>query len=260
MQPEPITATAPWPAGRTVFTQDWMELTFLHWAVDPSLVAPLMPKGVQPDVFGGVTYVALVPFSMRRIGLFGAPAVPYFGSFLETNVRLYGVDEQGRRGVVFCSLEASRLVTVAVTRVATGLNYLWAKMAMERDGDRVSYTTRRRWPGPRGLASNVVVRVGEPIEPTPLEQFLTARWGLFLPDRHGRTRYWPNEHPAWPLQAATLEHLDDSLLADVGFPGLAGQVPISVLYSAGVHVRFGPRRHQFTRPSRSRDDLRTSRD
>ena len=242
MQPEPITATAPRLAGRTVFTQDWMELTFLHWAVDAARVAPLMPRGVQPDVFDGVSYIALVPFSMQRIGLFGAPAVPFFGSFSETNVRVYGVDEQGRRGVVFCSLEASRLVTVAVTRVATGLNYLWAKMAMERDGDRVSYTTRRRWPGPRGLASNVVVRVGEPIEPTPLEQFLTARWGLFLPDRRGRTRYWPNEHPAWPLQAATLEHLDDSLLAAAGFPELADQAPCSVLYSAGVHVRFGPRR------------------
>ncbi len=219
-----------------------MELTFLHWAVDPALVAPMMPKGVQPDVFDGMTYVALVPFSMRHIGLFGAPAVPYFGSFLETNVRLYGVDEQGRRGVVFCSLEASRLLTVAVTRVATGLNYLWAKMALERDGDQVSYTTRRRWPGPRGLDSTVVVRVGEPIEPTPLEQFLTARWGLFLRDRRGRTRYWPNEHPAWPLHAATLEHLDDNLLADAGFPGVADQEPISVLYTAGVPVRFGPRR------------------
>ncbi len=219
-----------------------MEITFLHWAIDPALVSPLMPKGVEPDVFDGVTYVALVPFSMQRIGLFGAPAVPFFGSFLETNVRLYGVDEQGRRGVVFCSLEASRLVTVAVTRVATGLNYLWAKMALERDAERMTYTTRRRWPGPRGLASTISIQVGEPIEPTPLEQFLTARWGLFLPDRRGRTCYWPNEHPAWPLRAATLEHLDDSLLADAGFPGLAGQAPISVLYSTGVHVRFGRRR------------------
>ena len=242
VEPEPITATAPQPAGRTVFTQSWMELTFVHWAVDPALVAPLLPKGVRPDVFDGVSYVALVPFSMERIGLLGAPAVPYFGSFLETNVRLYGVDELGRRGVVFCSLEASRLATVAVTRAATGLNYLWAKMSLERTGTRMTYTTARRWPGPRRLASTVSVRVGDVIEPTPLEQFLTARWGLFLPDRRGRTRYWPNEHPAWPLRAATLDHLNDHLLADAGFPGLAEQPPVSVLYSSGVNVRFGPRR------------------
>lgn len=219
-----------------------MELTFIHWAVDPELVAPLLPKGVRPDVFDGVTYVALVPFSMERIGLLGTPAMPYFGSFLETNVRLYGVDEQGRRGVVFCSLEASRLATVAVTRVATGLNYLWAKMALERVGDQMTYTTKRRWPGPKGTTSTVSVRVGHIIEPTPLEQFLTARWGLFLADRRGRTRYWPNEHPAWPLRAATLERLDDQLVAAAGFPGLTEVPPISVLYSSGVSVRFGPRR------------------
>lgn len=242
VEPEPITATAPRPAGRTVFTQSWMQLTFIHWAVEPSVVAPFMPPGVQPDVFDGLTYVALVPFSMERIGLFGAPAVPFFGSFLETNVRLYGVDAQGRRGVVFCSLEAGRLATVAVTRWTTGLNYLWARMRLVRSGDRIEYTTRRRWPGPRGTDSGVVVEVGGPIEPTPLEQFLTARWGLFLVDRRGRTRYWPNQHPAWPLQAATLLHLDDQLVAAAGFPGLAQQPPVSVLYSEGVHVRFGPRR------------------
>ena len=138
MEPEPITATAPRAAGRTVFTQDWMDLTFIHWAVAPEVVAPFMPPGVRPDVFDGLSYVALVPFSMQRIGLFGAPAVPYFGSFLETNVRLYGVDGEGRRGVVFCSLEASRLATVALTRWTTGLNYLWARMRLQREGDRLN--------------------------------------------------------------------------------------------------------------------------
>ena len=122
-----------------------MDLTFIHWAVAPEVVAPFMPPGVRPDVFDGLSYVALVPFSMQRIGLFGAPAVPYFGSFLETNVRLYGVDGEGRRGVVFCSLEASRLATVALTRWTTGLNYLWARMRLQREGDRLGDTTRREW-------------------------------------------------------------------------------------------------------------------
>jgi uncharacterized protein YqjF (DUF2071 family) len=240
--PEPITPTAPRSAGRTVFTQQWLELTFIHWAVDPELVAPHMPRGVRPDVFDGASYVALVPFRMRGIGLFGSPGVPYFGSFLETNVRLYGVDDDGRRGVVFSSLEASRLATVAFTRVATGLNYLWAKMEYHRDGDRVEYRTRRRWPGPRGASSHAVVRVGEPVEPNSLESFLTARWGLFLPDRRGDTYYWPNEHPAWQLRRATLDLLSDELVTAAGFSVLASRVPDSVLFSEGVHTRFGPRR------------------
>lgn len=241
MTPEPITPLAPRPAGRTVFTQDWLQLTFVHWAVDPELVAPHLPPGVQPDTFDGATYIGLIPFQMRRIGLFGTPGVPYFGSFLETNVRLYGVDQQGRRGVVFSSLEASRLATVAVTRSTVGLNYVWSRMSLQRDGDRVEYRSQRRWPGPRGAATYVAAHIGAPVPPTPLDLFLTSRWGLFLPDRSGVTRYWPNEHPTWPLREATLEHLDDGLVAAAGFPGVAGGEPVSVRFSEGVRTRFGPR-------------------
>jgi uncharacterized protein YqjF (DUF2071 family) len=218
-----------------------MQLAFIHWAVPPEVVAPHLPAGVRPDVIDGVTYVGLVPFSMQRIGLFGLPAVPYFGTFLETNVRLYGVDEFGRRGVVFRSLEAERLATVALTRWTTGLNYLWARMRMTRDDDLLEYTSRRRWPGPRGASSHAVLRLGDEVHAGPVEHFLTARWGLFLADRRGRTRYWPNEHPQWPLRAATLERLDDGLLAAAGFADLAGRPPDSVLFSEGVHTRFGPR-------------------
>jgi uncharacterized protein YqjF (DUF2071 family) len=80
------------------------------------------------------------------------------------------------------------------------------------------------------------------VEPDPLESFLTARWGLFLPDRRGATCYWPNEHPAWPLRRAALDVLSDELVAAAGFPGVASRAPDSVLFSEGVHTRFGPRR------------------
>lgn len=241
MQPEPITPLAPRDAGRTVFTQQWLRICFVHWEVDPALVAPLLPAGVVPDTFEGATHVGLIPFHMRRIGFFGGPPVPWFGSFLETNVRLYGVDELGRRGVVFRSLEAERLATVVATRATVRLPYTWAQMRLRHDGDVVEYTSRRRWPSPRGASSSMRVRVGNPIEAGPLEQFLTARWGLFLPDRRGRTRYWPNEHPSWPLRAATLEHLDDELVAAAGLPGVTSRPPASVLWSEGVATRFGPR-------------------
>lgn len=240
-EPEVVTPLAPRPAGRTVFTQHWCEIAFMHWAVDPERVAPLLPPGVRPDLHDGATHVGLIPFSMRRIGLFGGPPVPYFGSFLETNVRLYGVDYEGRRGVVFCSLEAARLATVAITRAVTGLNYLWADMSLRRDGDRIEYSTLRRWPGPRGAASSAALTIGPAVEPDPLELHLTARWGLFLPDRRGRTRYWPNEHPSWPLRSARLDRLDDHLVGVAGLPGVTAEPPVSVLFSEGVRTRFGPR-------------------
>ncbi|MCV2488778.1 DUF2071 domain-containing protein [Geodermatophilus sp. YIM 151500] len=237
---EAVTTTAPRAVGRTVFTQGWRDVAFLHWRADPAVVAPLLPAGTRPDVFDGATWVGLIPFRMRRIGLLGTPGLPYLGSFAETNVRLYSVDEQGRRGVVFASLEAERLAPVLTARWIAGLPYVWARMRTGRDGDVFSYSSRRRWPGPRGARSRIAVRVGERlVDPGPLAGFLTSRWGLHQPAGRGRTVYWPNEHPPWPLHAAELLDLDEDLVAAAGLR--CGGPPDSVLFSPGVDTRFGPR-------------------
>lgn len=240
--PEPITPDSVRAVGPTVSTQTWAELTFLHWAVEPSLVTPYLPPGVTADVFDGVTYVGLVPFQIRKVGIWRSPGLPYVGSFCETNVRLYSVDEAGRRGVVFLSMDASRLAPVLAARWGPRLPYLWSRMRCRRVGNQVGYDCRRRWPGPRGAASRVVVRVGDAVQAGPLEHFLTARWGLHLADRRGRIRYWPVRHPRWPLFGATVERLDDGLVAAAGFPDLAARSPDSVLFSPGVRAAFGPPR------------------
>jgi uncharacterized protein YqjF (DUF2071 family) len=237
---EPVSPTSPRPLRRTVFTQGWRDVTFLHWSVDPALVAPLLPAGVRPDELDGATHVGLIPFRMRRIGLLGAPGLPYLGSFAETNVRLYSVDDRGRRGVVFRSLEADRLLPVLAARWVARLPYQWSRMRVERNGDLCTYRSSRRWPGPRGAGGAISVRVGAPpASPDPLAGFLTSRWGLHQAIG-GRLVYWPNEHPVWPLHAAELVRLDDDLVATAGLPAVDGP-PQSVLFSPGVDVRFGPR-------------------
>jgi uncharacterized protein YqjF (DUF2071 family) len=239
---EPVTPLPVRPVGRVVFRQDWSTLTFLHWAVDPGRVAPLLPRGVRPDVLDGVAYVGLVPFEMRDVGLGAGPPFPYVGTFRETNVRVYSTDDQGRRGVVFLSLDASRLAPVLTARWGSALPYVWSRMSLTRRPGGVEYRSRRLWPrgatvrAPRSL---VAARIGEPIEAGPLEHFLTARWGLHLTDPRGRTRYWPNAHELWPLRRAELTAFSDDLLGAAGFPDLAARPPDSVLYSDVVRAIFG---------------------
>jgi uncharacterized protein YqjF (DUF2071 family) len=229
----PITAPAvPRPV---TFDQQWADLTFVHWPVRPGAVAHLYPRGTRPDVVDGLTYAGLVAFTMGRTSIGTAVPLPYFGAFHETNVRLYSVDDAGRHGVVFRSLETARLAVVPVVRAALGVPYTWARMRITRSGDRVSYDSLRRWPR-RGLRSRLAVRIGDAVEATPLETWLTARWGAHT-RRAGCTWWVPNEHGPWPLRSAEVLELHDDLMAAAGVP-LAGE-PLRPLYSPGVHARFG---------------------
>lgn len=238
---------APPLGGPAVLRQRWSEVSFLHWRVDPRVVEPFMPSGCSPDVLDGSSWVGLIGFQMSKSSFFGGPAVPWLGDFPEVNVRLYSVDEQGRRGVVFRSLEASHLIPVLVARAAFGLRYQWASMKIKTSDGEVEYTTRRH--GRREASSTLRVRPSADPDPEtgadaalaqdPVAAFLTARWGFH--ERHlGRTIYCRNSHEPWPLRQAELVHLDDGLLAAAGFDGLSERAPDSVLYAPAVTTVFAP--------------------
>ncbi|MGE2815251.1 YqjF family protein [Mycobacterium heidelbergense] len=227
---------APPLPGRVTFEQRWEDLTFIHWPVRPESVEGLCPPGTRPDVFAdGLTYVALVPFMLSSTRVGTALPLPYVGSFAETNVRLYTVDEAGRHGILFRSAETARLAAVPAIRIGLGVPYTWSRMRVTRDGDQVTYDSVRRWPR-RGLRSRVTVTIGDAIQPTPLEVWLTARWGAHT-RRSGRTWWVPIEHDPWPLRAAEIVELSDELV-DAGAVRPAGD-RLRALFSPGLRTRFG---------------------
>ena len=238
-EPEPIRVAAPELQGRAVASQRWSKLAFVHWRVDTASLVDLMPAGVRPDEHDGSSWVGLIYFYLDRATLFGSPPIPYLGSFTEINVRLYGVDENGRRGVIFRSLEASRLASVLAARAAFSIPYFWATTSLVESDGQIEYRSRRVVGSGE---SRIIIRPGSrPVVGDATAEFLTARWGLFT-RRFGRTIFLPNHHEPWPLVDAQLVSLDDSLLERAGIPELAGRSPDSVLYSEGVTTWFGKAR------------------
>ena len=235
---EPITRVAPALTGRAVASQRWSDAAFLHWRVPSSELVDLLPAGVRPDEFDGSSWVGLIGFRLDRATVLGSPPVPYFGDFAEINVRLYGVDEQGRRGVVFLSLEASRLAAVLAARALFSIPYFWSRTALVRREDSIEYAAERHvGPG----SSRFSVRPLQELANDALAEFLTARWALFT-TRFGRTRYMRNHHEPWPLQRAEVVELKDSLVAAAGIHSIGDRMPDSVLYSPGVTTWFSAAR------------------
>lgn len=239
--------------GRAIIAQRWSRAVFLHWRVDAVRLDPLLPPGVRPDVFDGSGWVGLVPFVLSRLQFLPAPPVPFLGTFNEINVRTYGIDDDGRRGVVFLTLEAEHLIPVLTANALFGLPYRWASVGHRldtQDAATVEYRSRRRRSDgeARGPSTRLRVRVGDEVVDDELSRFLTARWGFH--ERHlGRTIWAANAHEPWPLRRAELLGIRDGLLADRGLEDLAERRPDSVLAMPMQHPGFVT---QFSAPVRVR--------
>ncbi len=226
------------PVKRAAMVHWWDELTFVHWPFEPAAVQRLLPEGLTVETFDGTAWVGLVPFFLR-VGFPGVSSLPWASRFAETNVRTYVRSRDRTSGIWFFSLDAARLGAVLVARSTYRLPYFWSKMAIERSGSTISYRCRRRWPGSRDTASDVVVEIGERFEAeelTELDHFLTARWALFSAPRSG-LRHALAFHDPWPLHRCSTVRLHDELVMAAGLPEPQGE-PL-VHYSPSVEVRIG---------------------
>src|ERR1039458_6088794 len=97
-------------------TAEWRFLAMLHYAVDPGLLAHLVPRGTELDQFQGKTYMSLVGFRFERTRLRGV-WIPFHSDFDEVNLRFYVRRTAGgevRRGVVFVREIVPRWAIAAV--------------------------------------------------------------------------------------------------------------------------------------------------
>ena len=233
-------ALCPAPVARAVMLQRWDSLAYVHWPYPPDVVQAVLPPGLEADTFDGAAWVGLIPFHMQDVRPPKFPkGIPWIGTFPETNVRTYVRGPDGRPGVYFLSLDITRLAAVAVARLWYRLPYCWAEMSIVRADRSVQYASRRRWPRTAGATSRVAVEIGAAIEPAAvddLENFLTARWGLWTVLRRGPV-YAPVEHEPWPLYHAGLREVDTGIIVAAGLP--APRDEPHVRYSPGVDVRIG---------------------
>ena len=57
------------PERRWSLRQNWINLTFLHWEVDPEKIKPYIPDGLELDTFQGRAYVGTIPLLWKRYDL-----------------------------------------------------------------------------------------------------------------------------------------------------------------------------------------------
>jgi uncharacterized protein len=231
---------------RTLLTAEWRYLLMLSYVVEPDLLRPHLPGGIELDAWNGNTFVSMVGFLFQRTKVLGWQA-PFHVNFEEVNLRFYvrrRAPDGWRRGVVFIREIVPRRIIAAVARCC--YNEPYSAMPMRhhietdngslRNGGAVEYAWRYRgqWNSMRAAT------LGAPHSPpeNSKEEFITEHYWGYTPRRDGGCSEYGVEHPrwdVWPAQEAAL-HCDVAALYGPKFAGPLSAAPESAFVAQGSPV------------------------
>ena len=214
----------PVPSRSFAISQEWRDLTFMHWRVDPKRLQQHLPDGLAIDFFDGEAYVGVIPFMMRNVHPKGLVSVPGISTFAEFNVRTYVVKD-GQHGVFFLTLDAKSLVTCLYANRAYGLAYRYAKARVKRNGGELNWTSRRSSDGAELIGSSMPSGPPQVAAAGSLEHFLFERYCLYT-EHNGCLRRGYVHHQPWRFQQAEVSLKTNSLLEsyDLGLDVLSPDV------------------------------------
>jgi uncharacterized protein YqjF (DUF2071 family) len=227
----------------TFLTAEWRKLIMAQYAIDPALLTPYLPAGLELDLYEGRCYVSLVAFLFDRVRLKGLP-IPFHTRFEEINLRFYvrrtEPDGTYKRGVVFIREFVPRRAIAYV-----------AKRFYEEPYTAIP-TNRRIQLSPRSLKVGYGWDLGGrshslSVEAAPIphhilsnseEDFITEHYWGYTKRTRGNTSEYGVEHPRWsiyPIRSHTVE-ADFAALYGPTFAPLTGAKPTSILLAEGSAV------------------------
>ncbi|MEC8541573.1 MAG: DUF2071 domain-containing protein [Candidatus Thermoplasmatota archaeon] len=222
------------PSRKHALTQEWRELTFMHWEVDVKKLVPHIPDGLEIDTYRGKAYVGIVPFIMKNVRPRWSFSVPFVSTFPEFNVRTY-VKKDGIAGVFFLTLEAQSIITCKYATSAYGLPYNYAKGNVAKEENQVTWRTKRN---SGEMALSGVTDITGPVEEAKknsLEEFLFERYSLYTVKRNRVMRGYTH-HKKWQYQSAEVVLSENSLTESFDFGIKDHLSPDFTHFSDGVHV------------------------
>jgi uncharacterized protein YqjF (DUF2071 family) len=243
-------ATSNIPMPDTFLTAEWRKLIMAQYAVNPAILAPWLPRGVELDLFRGQCYVSLVGFLFDRVRVRGV-AIPFHTRFEEVNLRFYvtraEADGTRKRGVVFLREVVPRAAITLIARSIYEEPYATLPMRHNIVSGFNSLAVEYAWRH-RGTWSRLAVEAdpaAQPIVAGSEEEFVTEHYWGYTKRTRGNTSEYGVEHPRWsvyPVRSHTIE-ADFAALYGPAFEPLTNSKPVSVLLAegSGVSVLEGTR-------------------
>jgi uncharacterized protein len=190
-------------------TAEWRNLAMLNYEINPAILEPFVPSGLELDFWNGKTYVSLVGFLFHKARIFGL-TIPFHRNFPEVNLRFYvarHADDGYRRGVVFLKEIVPRWGVACVARWLYGEKFVSLPLratvdshAASRNDLHMKYEWRSDSKHYSLIASSTAARMLA--TPGSLDEFIVDHYWGYSAAPNGDAIEYEVEHEPWLIRPA----------------------------------------------------------
>ena len=226
----------------TFLSARWENLIMVNYEVNPAILKPYLPNGVDLDFYNNKTYVSLVGFMFKQTSLFNIP-IPFLGTFEEINLRFYVKRVEGdsiKRGVVFIN------ETVPYKLVAWLANKLYKEhyiaIPTKNEIEITSHSKNIKYQWKINKEWNHIdvntAKENERMLPESIEEFIFEHYYGYTKINNQLSQEYEVNHPRWQVNKV----IDYSICCDFksmygnDFSFLNNQKPDSVIVAEGSPV------------------------
>lgn len=230
---------------------NWEHIIMANYEIDPKILLPFLPKGVELDLFNGKCYISLVGFMFKNTKLFTIP-IPFLGTFEEINLRFYVIrkdQNQIKRGVVFIN------ETIPYKMVAWMANKLYKehytvvptkhKIRTTTTNQKIKFQwlLNRKWNSiyvESEVKSNVMKNES-------LEKFIYEHYYGYTKIDENKTEEYQLQHPSWNVHKVNDFRINCDFEAMYGysFSVLNQTEPTDVFIAEGSSVKVNWKRSKI---------------
>ncbi|MEO5996399.1 MAG: DUF2071 domain-containing protein [Chitinophagaceae bacterium] len=235
----------------TFLSARWENLIMANYEVNPDVLTPYLPHGVELDFYENKTYVSLVGFMFKQTNLFNIP-IPFLGTFEEINLRFYVKRVEGdfvKRGVVFINETvpyklvawlANKLYkehyiaiptknTIEITNLSKNVRYQW----------RIN----KKW---NHIAVNAA-KENEQMLPGSVAEFIFEHYYGYTKINNLLSQEYRVNHPRWQVNKVIDYSIDCDFQSMYGidFSFLNNNQPDSVIMAEGSPITIKWKRTSF---------------
>lgn len=180
---------------------NWEDIIMANYEIDPAILLPFLPKGVELDLFNNKCYVSLVGFMFKNTKIFNIP-IPKFGTFEEINLRFYVKKTENntvKRGVVFINETIPYPVVAWVANKLYKEHYTVVPTKHKKTKDKENQSITFEWEVEKKWQSIAVTSSyhAENMENDSLEKFIYEHYYGYTKVNDYKTEEYKLQHPSW---------------------------------------------------------------